>query len=246
MLNSMKKMVRPLAPEPVLRLWRRRQFLEEQKAAQGKPLAKVFEEIYETDAWAKAEGVRRYSSGPGSLPEIAGAYENFLVGWFDARPELRVWVDVGCGDFQVAERILARLKNPPRYVGCDIAANVVAFNQEHFAREGVSFQQLDVTRDPLPDGDVVTIREVFQHLSNAAILEAIANLRARFKTAIVTESTPVEIGTPNVDLVSGYRTRDGHQSAVFLDLPPFSLKLLEKHDLARQGPDVMRTVVVQL
>lgn len=241
----MKRAIRPFIPEAIHKLWRRRQFLREQKEASGKPLAQVFEEIYESDAWARAQGARRYSSGPGSEPAMSRAYEDFVVAWIDADPTVRTLVDVGCGDFQVAERILARLSRPVRYVGCDIAANVVAWNEAHYARDGVSFRRLDVTREAPPAGDLVTIREVFQHLSNDAILAALAHLRGRFPRAIVTEAAPAVIERPNVDLVSGYRTRDGHGSAVCLDLPPFDCRVVETHDLAHRGGGVLRTMIVE-
>lgn len=246
MRAQLKSLIRPLIPERIHRLWRRHRFAQEQRAAQGRPLAQVFEDIYESDAWAKADGGRRYSSGPGSTVEMARGYEDFVVAFLERDPTIATFIDIGCGDFQVGERILARLNRPVRYVGCDIAANVIAYNQANFARDGVSFQTLDVTRDPLPAGDIVTIREVFQHLSNDAILAALANVRKSFRLAIVTEATLAQIKRPNVDLVSGYRTRDGHESAVCLDLPPFNQKVREQHVLAYRGDYFLKTMVIEL
>lgn len=241
-----KKALKPLVPEPLHRLWRRWRFRQEQRAVVNLPLAQVFEDIYEKDAWAKAEGGRRYSSGPGSAAHMTRGYEEFLVRYIEDRPDIQTLVDIGCGDFQVAERVLARLSRPLRYIGCDIAANVIDYNQEHFAKDGVSFLALDVTKDQAPAGDIVTVREVFQHLSNDAILAALANLGRTFRTAIVTEASHVAITRPNVDLVSGYRARDGHDSAVILDQPPFNRKLLETHVLGGGGGFVLKTVIVEL
>jgi hypothetical protein len=44
----------------------------------------------------------------------------------------------------------------------------------------VRFQVLDVTREVPPEGDIATVREVFQYLSNARISAAFTNLGQRF------------------------------------------------------------------
>ena len=71
----------------------------------------------------------------------------------------------------MASRILGRLTRPVTYVGCDIASNVVAYNQERHGRDGVRFMRIDVTRDPVPEGELVTVREVFQHLTLVVVDE---------------------------------------------------------------------------
>jgi hypothetical protein len=103
-----------------------------------------------------------------------------------------------------------------------------------------------VSRDPLPEGDIVTIREVFQHLSNDTILGALDNLRPKFKVAIITEAVPIKPAAPNLDIVSGYRTRDGRNSGVFLELAPFGLKILDRYEVKARDSEILRTLVVQL
>lgn len=246
MLQTLKSNVKKLLPSPVLATWKRIRYAREQALARGRPLDEVFSEIYEKNVWATPDAGVRYSSGPGSAPEVTRGYEDFVVGYIERHPEIERLVDVGCGDFQVANRILGRLSRPIAYVGCDIAPNVVAYNQEHRARPGVSFVHLDVTRDQLPPGDLVTVREVFQHLSNDAILAALANLRRSFKHAIVTESQPLSTERPNLDIVSGYRTRDGLHSGVYLNLPPFGLTILDEYIVTASGNEVLRSMLVLL
>lgn len=50
---------------------------------------------------------------------------------------------------------------------------------------------------------------MFQHLSNAHIVAALDYLRRRFDRAIVTESIHPGKANPNIDIISGFRTRDG-------------------------------------
>jgi SAM-dependent methyltransferase len=246
MTTRIKSLLRPLIPARLHEPWQRYKFRAEQRLAKGVPLEQTFTEIYESGVWARENGVR-YHSGPGSLPDVTRAYEDFVAGYLEREPAIATLVDIGCGDFQVSNRILQRLSRPIRYHGCDIAANVVAYNQRQFGQAGkISFHHANVATDPLPEGDIVTIREVFQHLSNDTILAALANLRLSFTRAIVTESITARPAAPNLDIVSGYRTRDGFKSGVYLHLAPFSLRVLEQMDWPVTNDAILRTVLVEL
>lgn len=250
MAISIKEALKPLLPRPVLERWQRLRFNAEQAAARDRPLDHVFNEIYAKGMWRPEGAEAEFHSGPGSLAPVTAGYEAFVAGILDSDPAIETLVDIGCGDFQVSQRILGRVKRPITYVGCDIASLVVDHNQRTHGRAGkISFQTLNVAKDALPAGDIVTIREVFQHLSNDTILAAIANLRTTFKRAIITEALPLEPSAPNLDIVSGYRTRDGYNSGVYLELSPFNLKVLDRYEVPALGSkknEVLRTLVVEL
>ncbi len=123
---------------------------------------------------------------------------------------------------------------------------MVAYNEAHHARPGVRFVALDVTSDPLPEGEFVTVREVLQHLSNDSIEAALANMRRTFPRAIVTEMQPGRCEVPNLDIVSGYRTRDGLHSGVYLNLPPFGLTILDEYVMSASTNELLRPVLVAL
>lgn len=235
-----------MLPRPVLEQWKRIRFNAEQAAVRNKPLDQVFNDIYARGVWRPEGATALYHSGPGSVAAVTAGYEAFVAKIIEADPAVGTLVDIGCGDFQVSQRILARLSRPVSYVGCDIASLVVRDNQKRHAAEGlISFRQLNVATDPLPAGDLVTIREVFQHLSNDTILAALANLRKVYKRAIITEAVRKMPAAPNLDILSGYRTRDGVGSGVYLDLAPFNLKVLDRYE-SDINEEVMRTLVVEL
>jgi SAM-dependent methyltransferase len=246
---SLKAIIRPLVPQSVMTKWRRHRYELEQARFQGRPLDQIFAEIYESHAWDQSGSSAPYRSGPGSQAAVTARYEAFVLSYLTRHPEIHAMVDIGCGDFQVASRILEGLARQQRridYIGCDIAANVIAYNTATHARPGIEFRVLDVTSEPPPTGDIVTVREVLQHLSNAHIAVALENLSRCFKTAIITESVHTDTKVPNIDIISGYRTRDGYRSGVYVDKPPFGLRVLEE-DLTPVTPThQLRTTVVAL
>lgn len=244
--RRLKTALRPFVPKSIHEKWRRIMFEREQNAVRGKPLEEVFTEIYETSIWGTPDGAR-YHSGPGSEPAITKGYEDFVVRYLEHHPEIQSLVDIGCGDFQVSKRILGKLKRPVKYIGCDIAPNVVAYNAAHHAQPGsIEFIHLDVSREPPLSADLVTVREVLQHLSNATIRAVLQNLRARFETAIITESVYDTPSAPNLDIVSGYRTREGLKSGVYLDLPPYNLDVFDRYEIKVRDEETIRTLVVKL
>ena len=248
MPSGLKGLVKPFVPRPLLARWKRFRFDLEQKQARGRKLEDVFDEIYQKGMWTPEGETATVHSGPGSMPGVTGGYEKFVAGYIDADPRILTLVDIGCGDFQVSSRILRRVKRPVRYIGCDIAATVVAENMRRHARDGeIEFRQLNVAAGDVPRGDIVTIREVFQHLSNETIRTAIENLRrAGFKRAIITEAVPENPSAPNLDIVSGYRTRDGLNSGVFLDQAPYNLAVLERYQYRASAQEILRTLIVAL
>lgn len=247
MSNRLKTALRPFLPAPILAQWQRYRFNVEQDQVRGRPLPDVFNEIYARGVWRPDGASAQYHSGPGSVAGVTEGYEAFVSDHISSDASISRLVDIGCGDFQVSQRILARLQRPVSYVGCDIASLVVEDNQQRHGVPGhIAFQQLDVSRDPLPAGDIVTIREVFQHLSNGTILAALANLRQNFRRAIITEIVPTKPAAPNRDIVSGYRTRDGLNSGVFLELAPFNLTVLDRYETAAGQQSVLRTLLVEL
>lgn len=248
-LSSFKTLVKPLLPEAVVDYWRRRSFEAEQAQFRDMKLNDVFEQIYESNIWQREGSTARYRSGPGSDAAVTARYEAYVVDYLMREPSIERLVDIGCGDFQVSGRILAALEQrqrPISYVGCDIASNVIAYNRKQFAKPGVDFTVLDISRETPPEGDIVTVREVFQHLSNTHILAALDNLRQRFDRAIVTESIQPGTANPNIDIISGYRTRDGYESGVFIDLPPFNRAVIDEHTFDLSPTEQFRTTVVAL
>jgi hypothetical protein len=151
----------------------------------------IFEDIYRHKSWGDEEG-SEFFSGTGSRGRCAEDYIREMTALLKAherelgRPITAV--DVGCGDFQIG-RALTEAIPTLRYIGCDIVAPLIAYNQEHFQSDRISFQELDIVEDMPPQGDVCLVRQVFQHLSNDEIAKALQNLTT-FTAIYVTEGQP--------------------------------------------------------
>jgi SAM-dependent methyltransferase len=189
--------------------------------ARGRANSAIFDEIYRKNFWG-GEGVY---SGQGSDQANTAEYER-LVADYAIEHGIRSIVDIGCGDFQVSERILARLPESVTYRGLDVSSVAVERNSALFASERVSFAQCDAAGDELPAGDLVLVREVLQHLSNRDILAILPKLR-RFPHAIVTNTRRKGARPRNADQASGASSRVATCGGLWLELPPFGQPIEE-------------------
>lgn len=193
---------------------------EPSQAGAGGTVPATFAEVYEKRLWGR-KPLHRFFSGPGSHdPEVIRPYidavRGFLAG-FDRPPPV---VDLGCGDFNVGRRLR---DSCDRYVACDVVPELIEHNRKTFAALEVEFICLDIVADPLPAGDVVFVRQVLQHLSNAQVVEVLRKL-SRYRFLVITEHLPdSDDFVPNLDHEGGAGIRVARGSGVVLTAPPFGL-----------------------
>ncbi len=171
------------------------------------PTPRYFNRIYANDEW---EG----GSGPGSFPEATATYRAFLQD-FMKKNSVRSVVDVGCGDWQSSRLIdwdRRRLQPASMYLP------VVLKNTRSFGRSGIRFIEGDARTMDLPQADLLIVKDVLQHWSNADIMAIIPKLR-RFRYCLITNgATAHQKGDINKDgPAGGFRPVD-------LSLPPFGVQ----------------------
>jgi hypothetical protein len=237
---TVKRFLKAALPTPIVR--RIREYRN--RDYQGLSLEQVFTKIYESGAWS-----RRYTdepqyndepffSGSGSrfgrgsrygdeVSDYVRAVEEFLS-LLPSKPDA---VDLGCGDFAVGSLIRPFCRN---YIACDVVRGVIDHNRQRFGDLDVEFRALDFTEDDLPEGDVVFVRQVLQHLSNAQIGRFLARA-SKYKYLIVTEHWPDDVAgfKANIDKPTGPGTRVGYPSGVVLTSAPFNLRPESEHELCR-------------
>ena len=183
-----------------------RRFAERASELAKLGLQERFERIYSTNLWSDPES----RSGVGSTLDSTAVLRAELPAAL-RQLEARVLLDVPCGDFTWMERVdLSGIE----YIGGDIVPSIVEANQRLHATESRSFVQLDLTRDKLPNADVLLCRDCLVHLSYANIRAVFANIaRSNIRYVLMT-SFPGR--ADNYDVV------DGDWRALDFQAPPFS------------------------
>ncbi len=182
----------------------------------------VFTKVYEMNKWGGKRG--EINSGSGSDEAVTRSYIELLSKWSTSfGSERLVLVDLGCGDFRVGRELRSSFRH---YIGVDIVKPVIERNNKLYSNDSTVFFQLNIIEDELPDGDVCTIRQVLQHLSNDQIIKVISKVK-KYRYVFITEHYPVdcEMIKPNINKIQGGNTRISYKSGVYLNEPPFNISV---------------------
>lgn len=248
----MKQIIKAVIPEFILVM--RENYLNAKHCKELAHLTpkEAFTKVYDEGLWGKpSDGSDHFFSGTGSHSEnIVSAYviaiEKYLIAL--SNNKLNV-VDLGCGDFAVGSQVR---KFCGTYIACDVVDSLISRNRKKFENLDVDFRVLDLIADDLPDGDVVFIRQVLQHLSNKQILAVIPKLQEKYRFLVLTEHLPATKSFDvNLDKPVGAGIRLGqgkNGSGIVLTEPPFNLKVINENILCEVNEDggVIRTIAYQL
>ncbi len=237
---ALRRRIKALMPPAALRRllallqwWERRRLDRAEQRLASLPVGDAFDEIYRRGHWG-AKG----SSGRGSSGAWADGYVEIVARMIAERGVASV-ADVGCGDFQIGARLAHHVSG---YVGLDVSRVIVERNRRRFAAlDHVVFETMDLVEGPPPPVDLVLVRQVLQHLSNAQIERGLGNLeRSGARMILVAEHVCLEgeRARPNLDLGRHtMRIRASVGSGVFLDRPPFSRQVRHIADLPDPLPE---------
>lgn len=113
----------------------------------------------------------------------------------------------------------------------------------------VDFQILDITKDELPNGDIVFIRQVLQHLSNEQISIVLPKILSKYKYMVLTEHLPSsEKFIHNIDKKAGPDIRLDFNSGLVLTSAPFDIKIKEERCLCEveEIGGIIKTILYRL
>lgn len=179
--------------------------------------AEIFSTIYRKKLWGGRFWFGAHS-GSGSrnravVDPYVSAVRELLLNL--ERPSV---VDLGCGDFHVGNQLVDFSR---QFIACDVVDFVIEQNRRKFPL--VDFRVVDAISDDLPQGDVVLVRQVLQHLSNEQVSKILPKL-CGYSYAIITEHIPGFVGfVPNLDKNAGADHRVNFGSGLVLTEPPFNL-----------------------
>lgn len=218
-MDKIRNFIKKLLPNFLLQFVGEIVVRHRSKRLAGMTVRNAFNEIYRKKMWQQGASL----SGLGSEGKWAEDYLA-VVGAYLNSVGARSVVDAGCGDFSIGSRIAP---NVDSYIGLDISSFIVNRNRELYSNvNNVEFHQFDLINDPLPNADVLLVRQVLQHLSNKQIESALQNIEASgIKRILITEHSMKAdtIVAPNLDLKShSVATRISLGSGVDIGKPPFS------------------------
>ena len=239
-MQRLVQAVRHALPGPALRFLNKIRFREYRRRFGAMNRRDTFCTIYRDRIFGDAPGEAFYS-GDGSTGRFADAYCE-LVSDLVTQLAIRSIVDLGCGDFRIGARLAPLVL---QYHGVDIVPELIAHHQREYASASISFDCLDVVEDPLPEGDLCLIRQVFQHLDNAEISTVLDKCK-HYQWVLITENvTAGPIRFPNVDHVHGPKTRLVESSGVFVTEPPFSRPAIRTWQLPYDKTSILLTVLLK-
>ena len=149
----------------------------EGQGAESKGSQRIFSEIYRRGGWGNGESV----SGPGStLARVAAFKEDLALLLNDINA--KSLLDAGCGDYNWMKEVKLNLA---RYVGVDVVAELVAENQRLYGSDRRIFLNLDMTKESLPQVDVILCRDSLVHFSFKDIFATLANFKKSGSTYLL-------------------------------------------------------------
>jgi SAM-dependent methyltransferase len=212
----LKQRIKSMMPAPLLEM---RNYLARARQARKTP-KQIFSEVYRKKGWGGED--HDFFSGYGShAVESVDAYVAALRPILVDLPNATI-VDLGCGDFNIGSQIRPMCRN---YIACDVVPDLIERNKRKFADAGVDFMCLDITKNIVPDGDIVLVRQVLQHLNNKQILRFLKGLGA-CEILVLTEHLPKGSFVANRDKPTGggIRLHGTIPSGVVLTETPFYLQ----------------------
>jgi hypothetical protein len=246
---SLKSHLKKFVPQAIIKLRTKYVLKKLEKRFEGKSTKDVFATIYKDQLWGDVNSPKTFDSGSGSHDStIVDKYVESIEKYFASKQIVSI-VDLGCGDFNVGIRLRPLFAN---YIACDIVPELIAHHQRHLSHLKVDFRQLDLSKDELPQGEVLFVRQVLQHLNNDLILKFVQKLKnSSYKQLVLTEHIPSGNFVPNLDkpVGSGIRLGRGKEdSGVVLTAAPFNFSP-KKEEVICEVPQmngVIRTIVYTL
>ena len=193
------------------------------KAKKPWPTKAAMTQVYDMKLWG-GKTFDFYSGAGSHNPEIINPYLDALVRFLESFSTPLVVCDLGCGDFNIGSQLV---KSAKRYIAIDIVESLIDRNKKLYKANNLEFQCLDISKDELPSGDCIILRQVLQHLSNEEIQRIVLKLYA-YKYIVLTEHVPLGDFNSNKDIISGQGIRLKQNSGVNLLESPFNLKIKEK------------------
>jgi hypothetical protein len=169
-------------------------------------LTETFIEIYTKNGWGSQESLSGSGSELKNTVELRKELSILLLKY-----EIKSILDIPCGDFNWMKEVdLDGIK----YQGADIVESLIDHNKLQYPK--VNFTVMDITKDTLPNVDLVLTRDLFGHLSDDNIFSALKNIKLSGSKYLLATSFTKWSNNPNII--------DGGWKCINLMIKPYYLK----------------------
>ena len=176
------------------------------------PSDALFSFVYRKNIWGGNES----RSGAGSSLDETLALRHELPALL-AKWSIESMLDVPCGDFYWMKEVNLPLQ---RYIGADIVQDVVERNNRLYHGAGRLFVRLDLTRDRLPQANLIFCRDCLPHFSYELIRRALTNIRTSGAEFLLTTTFPAH--DENTAIMTGWWRPLNLEKAPFCFPPPLA------------------------
>ena len=171
-------------------------------------LEQAFTHIYNSKGWGFNETV----SGDGSMLGYTENLRSKLPDLFK-KFNVQTLLDAPCGDLNWMKLVLDACPEI-NYIGGDIVKPLIESNRRQFLGHSMSFMELDITQDSLPDADLMICRDCLFHLPVADVWRFVENfVRSQIPYLLTTSHTGDNIVNKNLT--------PGHFDLLNLMLAPY-------------------------
>lgn len=136
-------------------------------------LKQAFEKAAEGNYWSDADSL----SGPGSNMEQTRIIRQAIPALLE-KYGVKTMLDAPCGDMFWMKTILPELlRNGIQYHGADIVSPLIEKHKVSFEGSNAIFHVIDLTKEPVPNVDLIFSRDCFIHLSYYNIFLILRNYK---------------------------------------------------------------------
>jgi hypothetical protein len=148
-------------------------------------MEQIFAKIYKENLWQNKESV----SGRGStLNWTTNLRKNLSLVLTELN--VKTFLDLPCGDFNWGKTFDYGEIN---YIGGDIVEEIVKENQRKYGNDKTKFLHINLSKDVLPDVDIIMVRDCLMHLSDEDSLKCIDNIKKSKIDYMLISSNPDKI-----------------------------------------------------
>lgn len=189
----------------------------------SKSIEGIFSEMYQQNTWGDPES----RSGPGSNLSNTATIRAALPVLLKELGACTI-LDIPCGDFYWMKEVDLGVN---MYIGADIVTDLIESNNQKFGSATRKFRVLDITKDELPEVDVIFCRDCLVHLSNEDVFRAINNIKKSNSKYLLT--TTFIQREQNENIVTGWWRPLNLQKAPFNFPEP--IKVINENYTGRDG-----------